>query len=59
VINGIVTVPMLFVIMKIANNKKILHEKTNGKLSNILGWFTFALMSLSVVVMFATFIFFK
>ena len=59
VINGIVTVPMLFVIMKIANNKKILHEKTNGKLSNILGWFTFALMSLSVAVMFATFLFFK
>jgi Mn2+/Fe2+ NRAMP family transporter len=59
VINGIVTVPMLFVIMKIANNKKILHEKTNGKVSNILGWFTFALMSLSVVVMFAMFLFFK
>ena len=59
VINGIVTVPMLFVIMKIANNKKILREKTNGKLSNILGWFTFALMSLSVVVMFTTFLFFK
>jgi Mn2+/Fe2+ NRAMP family transporter len=59
VINGVVAVPMLFVIMKIANNKKILHEKINGKLSNILGWFTFALMSVSVVMMFATFLFFK
>lgn len=59
VINGVVAVPMLFVIMKIANNKKILHEKTNGKLSNILGWFTFVLMSISVVVMFAMFVFFK
>ncbi|MBI5377350.1 MAG: divalent metal cation transporter [Thaumarchaeota archaeon] len=59
VINGVVAVPMLFVIMKIANNKKILNEKTNGKLSNILGWFTFALMSVSVVIMFALFLFFK
>lgn len=59
VINGVVAVPMLFVIMKIANNKKILNGKTNGKLSNILGWFTFVLMSVSVIVMFAMFLFFK
>ena len=59
VINGVVAVPMLFVIMKIANNKKILNGKTNGKLSNILGWFTFALMSVSVIVMFTMFLFFK
>lgn len=59
VINGVVAVPILFVIMKIANNKKILHEKTNGKISNILGWFTFALMGISVAVMFAMFLFSK
>jgi Mn2+/Fe2+ NRAMP family transporter len=59
VINGVVAVPMLFVIMKIANNKKILNGKTNGKLSNILGWFTFALMSVLVIVMFVMFSFFK
>lgn len=59
VINGVVAVPMLFVIMKVANNKKILNGKTNGMLSNILGWFTFALMSVSVVVMLAMFLFFK
>lgn len=59
VINGVVAVPMLFVIMKVANNKKILGKKTNRKLSNILGWFTFALMSVSVAMMFAMFLFFK
>ena len=57
VINGVVAVPMLFVIMKIANNKKILGNKTNGKLSNILGWFTFVLMGISVAVMFTLFLF--
>lgn len=57
VINGVVAVPMLFVIMKIANNKKILHEKTNGKISNVLGWFTFALIGVSVAVMLVLFLF--
>ena len=30
VINGVVSVPILFVIMKIANDKEILKENTNG-----------------------------
>lgn len=57
VINGVVAVPMIFVILKTANNKQILHDRTNGKISNVLGWITFGLMSLSVVAMFAFFIF--
>jgi NRAMP (natural resistance-associated macrophage protein)-like metal ion transporter len=56
VINGVVAVPMLFVILKTSNNKQILHHRTNGKISNILGWFTFCLMGLSVVAMFVFFI---
>ena len=32
VINGVVSVPILFVIMKIANDKEILKENTNGRL---------------------------
>lgn len=56
IVNGVVAVPILFVILKTANNKQILHHRTNGKLSNVLGWFTFCLMALSVVAMFAFFI---
>ncbi|MBI2582531.1 divalent metal cation transporter [Candidatus Woesearchaeota archaeon] len=52
VINGVIAVPILFVILKTANNKQILRDRTNGKISNILGWFTFCLMGLSVVAMF-------
>lgn len=59
VINGIVAVPLLFAILKTANNKQILKHKTNGKLSNVLGWTTFVLMASSVVVMFTLFIFVK
>jgi NRAMP (natural resistance-associated macrophage protein)-like metal ion transporter len=51
VINGIITVPILFVILKIANDKKILENKTNGLGSNILGWLTFLIMGISVVVL--------
>jgi Mn2+/Fe2+ NRAMP family transporter len=56
IINGVVAVPILFVILKIANNKQILHSRTNGKISNIFGWFTFCLMALSAVILFAFFI---
>jgi Mn2+/Fe2+ NRAMP family transporter len=56
IINCVVAVPMLFVILKTANNKQILHHRINGKISNILGWFTFCLMGLSVAAMFVFFI---
>jgi Mn2+/Fe2+ NRAMP family transporter len=36
-INGIILVPILVIIMKIANDKKILGNRVNGLLSNILG----------------------
>ena len=54
VINGIVSVPMLFAIMRIANDKKILGDMTNKRLSNILGWIAFVIMSISVLILFVT-----
>ena len=59
VINGMVAVPMLFVMMRVANNKIILGRKTNGKVSNILGWITFCLMSISSIIMVTLFVFQK
>ncbi len=55
VINAVVTIPILFLIMRVANDKKILHNKTNSRFSNIIGWITFAIMTISVIVMFLTF----
>lgn len=55
VINAVVTVPVLFIVMRLANDKKILHEKINSRISNAIGWFTFALMTISVIVMFLSF----
>ena len=55
VINGVIAVPILFVIMRIANDKQILGKRVNNRLSNMLGWITVAIMSASVVIMFSTF----
>ena len=57
VINGVTAVPILYTIMKIANDKKILENRVNGRFSNVLGWATVTIMGISVVVMFSTFIF--
>jgi NRAMP (natural resistance-associated macrophage protein)-like metal ion transporter len=57
VINGVTAVPILYTIMKIANDKKILENRVNRRFSNVLGWATVSIMGISVVVMFATFIF--
>ncbi len=51
VINAVVTVPILFLVMRIANDKKILKDRTNGRYSNIVGWTTFAIMTIAVVIM--------
>lgn len=55
VINGVIAVPILFSIMKIANDKKILGKRVNGKVTNIIGWMTVVIMAAAVVTMFASF----
>ena len=51
VINGVVAVPILFAMMKIANDKKILGNRTNRKLSNVIGWITVFIMGISALIM--------
>jgi NRAMP (natural resistance-associated macrophage protein)-like metal ion transporter len=55
VINGVVSVPIIFVVMKLSNDKEILKEKTNGRLTNIIGWITFVIMAVATIIMFITF----
>jgi hypothetical protein len=44
--------PMLFIIVKIGNDVKILKGRTNGPLSNVIGWITFGIMAMSVGLLF-------
>ena len=46
VINGLVSPPLLVIIMLVSNNKRVMGDKVNGRGTNILGW-------VAVLVMFA------
>ena len=50
-LNGIILVPILVIIMKIANNKDILGNRINGIFSNVMGW------SITVIILFLVIIF--
>jgi NRAMP (natural resistance-associated macrophage protein)-like metal ion transporter len=56
VINGIIAVPLIFLIAKIASNEKIMGEYKSSKLSSTLVWLTFFLMATAVVAMFIAFL---
>lgn len=55
VINGVVAVPLIFIIGLIAKNKGIMGEYKSGFLSNILVWATFTGMGAAAIGMFLTF----
>jgi len=54
VINAITSIPILFAVLKISNDKNFLKTETNGKLSHTIGWITFIVMGISVIIMFIT-----
>ncbi|MBI5654834.1 divalent metal cation transporter [Candidatus Uhrbacteria bacterium] len=52
VLNGIITPPLVFIILLVANNKKIMGKWKNGKLSNIFGLATLFATTTAVVLLF-------
>ena len=54
VINGVVAPPLLVVVMLVANNKKVMGERTNGIFTNIVGWLAAAVMFAAAIAMFLT-----
>jgi NRAMP (natural resistance-associated macrophage protein)-like metal ion transporter len=54
VINGVIAVPLIFLIARIARNKEIMGEYRSGPLSNILVWAAFVFMGAAAVAMFIT-----
>lgn len=51
VLNGIVAPPLLFMIMLLSNNPKIMQNKTNGRIVNILGWTTTVAMGAAALAL--------
>lgn len=52
IINGVVAVPILLIIWRIGNNRKILGEHTSGFLSNFFMGITFLIMAVAAIAMF-------
>ena len=55
VVNGVVAIPLIFLIISISSRKAIMGEHASGKLSKTLLWITLILMTGSAIGMFATF----
>jgi len=51
VLNGMIAPPLLFMIMLISSNKKIMQSKTNGRASNILGWVATIVMGVAAIAL--------
>lgn len=54
VFNGVVSVPLIFIIARIARNKEIMGEYRSGNWSNGLVWGIFGIMAASALIMFYT-----
>lgn len=52
VLNGVAAVPLIFLIIKISGNKKIMGEYKSGWLSKIILWITFLAMASTSIAMF-------
>jgi Mn2+/Fe2+ NRAMP family transporter len=49
IINGVVAVPLLVLILLVANNRAIMGEYVNRRLSNVFGVITTAFMGIAAV----------
>jgi Mn2+/Fe2+ NRAMP family transporter len=52
VFNGVAAVPLVFAVVTIASNRKLMGRWTSSLLARIWGWLTFALMGLAAIGMF-------
>jgi Mn2+/Fe2+ NRAMP family transporter len=44
VINGLLAPPLLIIIMLVSNNSTVMGDGRNGRVANVLGWLTTAVM---------------
>jgi NRAMP (natural resistance-associated macrophage protein)-like metal ion transporter len=52
VLNGVAAVPLVYAVVHIASNRKIMGLWVSSRLARIWGWATFALMTVAAVLMF-------
>jgi NRAMP (natural resistance-associated macrophage protein)-like metal ion transporter len=57
VLNGLIAAPLLVLVMIVSNDRAAMGERTNGRLLNIVGWTTTAVMGLASIGLIVTTIF--
>lgn len=56
VINGFLAPPLLILIMRVSNNREIMGPRVNGRLLNVTGWVTAAVMSAAALALIVTWV---
>lgn len=51
VVNGVLAVPLIFIIVRIGSNRKIMGKYTSSRLTKLIGWITFVVMAAAVLAM--------
>jgi len=57
VLNGIIAVPLIFLVMLVCNDRAAMGERTNGRLLNVIGWVTTIVMGVAAVGLIVTTVF--
>lgn len=45
VVNGLVAIPLIFLVLRICNDPTVMGDRTNGPISNVLGWSAFVIIA--------------
>ncbi len=53
VLNGVVSVPLVFLVIRIANNRQVMGKWRNSLLANVWAWVTFVTMGAAAIALFA------
>ena len=54
VLNGLLAGPLLVLVMLVSNDRRVLGERTNGRLLNTIGWVTTGVMGLAAIGLIVT-----
>ena len=59
IVNGVIAVPLIFIIICLAGDKRIVGEYKSPKLNRVVAWVTFVFMALAVLLMVVSLVGFK
>jgi Mn2+/Fe2+ NRAMP family transporter len=54
VLNGVLAPPLVFLVVMLSSDRKVMGERTNSLTANALGWICAAVMAIAAVAMFVT-----